>query len=54
MEGKRLTWLSKDLPVKLRGKKKCTGSRSWDRYPEKSLGTLPGCIEVESGRPRHG
>ena len=26
------------------------GSR--DRYPGKSVGTLPGCVEMGSGRPR--
>lgn len=30
-EGKRLAWLSHDLLVRLKGRRRCTGSRSRDR-----------------------
>ena len=51
-EGKRPAWLSQDLLVKLKARRKYTGSGSRIRYPGKSVGTLTGCAGMESGRSR--
>lgn len=42
-EGKRLAWLHWDLLVRLKGRRRCTGSRSRDRHPGKRTGILSGC-----------
>lgn len=47
------TWLSKDLMVKLRVGRKCTGSGSRDMWPRKNTGMLSGCAEMWSGKPKY-
>lgn len=46
-------WLSKDLLVKVRDERKCTGSVSRDAWPGKNTGMPSECVEMGSRKPRH-
>ena len=53
-EGKRPAWLRQETLVKLR-RGNCTGSGSRDWLPGKSIGKLPGCVEMgQEGKGKAG
>lgn len=46
-------WLNRDLLVKVRDERKCTGSVSRDVLPWKNTGIPSECVEMGSRKPRH-
>jgi len=51
-EGKRPAWQSRDLLVKLKGKRELHRQWKQDRFLGKSIGMLPGYVGMGSGVPR--
>lgn len=55
VEGRRITWLSKDLLVKLKHKRdrNFIGGGSRGMNTENNIGILPGNVQMRSGALRH-